>query len=722
MSMIEILASEAVRVMAPGVAGAASGGARRLLALLTNRGDRLPADPSARVAFILRRAREDETFAAELAQELVAVDSVDAVAVMAPALFADRDEIRARLAAPGVRLIGGAHGTGKTSLALQVVYDLRESINACAVVDLDAYRDGAVLRVTEVQQAVLRQLGVPHVDDTAPVVADQYRRALRHRRFALVLDNVAGAAEAEALVHPWEHATVLVTTRVLTQDLRVWYPGRPEVLGGVDPDGAELILATRCGPEMLAAEPDAVRELIRRCDGIPSILGQAGAWLARRQGKPGAVAELVGRLRGEGEVGTLFDDSVRLSVAELDAATAAGLATLAGHPGTDISDAGVAALLGRPADDLVDRLLDAALLVRGPHGRLSLLWSVRRYPHAAGDDAAFARYLRWFRDLAGAADLAMDPAGVTDREREGRLRRYPAPPESAWPFPHLRPVDWLQGEAHLIPDLLREAYHRGHHVEVLQLCGAMEALLTLRGHHWLCLDAIGWGLASAEALGATAALARLRALRGRIHLLLGHLDRAGTELAAAAALLAGLDDPQLESSMLEFQARLAEETARSGHPGDLSIAESRLRRAVTIDQRTGHQRALGLHLRMLANVLIEAGRPGEALALLAGAGAPAGDLRNAARLHMVRAKAYLALADGPSADAELHRARRLVTDSGATQYELELADLRARAARLSGDVETARSCWSWIAYQYFRAEHPRLAEYTALLNSLPPAA
>ncbi|WP_189329021.1 NB-ARC domain-containing protein [Actinoplanes ianthinogenes] len=720
MSMIEVLASEAVRVMAPSVAGAASGGARRLLALLTNRGERLPADPAGRVAFILRRAREDETFAAELAQELVAVDSVDAVAVVAPALFADREEVRARLAAPGVRLIGGAHGTGKTALAWQVVHDLRESINAYAVVDLDEYRDGAVLRVTEVRQEVLRQLGVPQVDDTAPIVADQYRRALRHRRFALVLDNVAGAAEAEALVHPWEHATVLVTTRVLTQDLRVWHPGRPEVLGAVDPDGAELILASRCGPEMLAAEPDAVRELIRRCDGIPSILGQAGAWLARRQGKPGAVAEMVARLRGAGEVGTLFDDSVRLSVAELDAGTAADLVTLAGHPGTDISDAGVAALLGRPADDLVDRLLDAALLVRGPHGRLSLLWSVRRHLRPAGDDAAFARYLRWFRDLAGAADLAMDPAGVTDRAREGRLRRYPAPEPAAWPFPHLRPVDWLQGEAHLVPDLLREAHHRGYHVEVLQLCGAMEALLTLRGHHWLCLEANAWGIAGAEALGLPLAAARLHALQGRIHVLLGQLDRADAELSAAESLVPDDADRQLTSSLLEFRARWAQERARLGATGELASAESMLRRAVTIDRALDDRRGLGLHLRMLANVLVEASRAGEALALLDGAAAPAGDARNAARIHLVRAKAWLSLGAAAEATGELDRARGLTTDSGATQYELELADLRGWAAHLTGDTEAARKWWGWVAYQYFLGEHPRAREFADRLSRETP--
>ncbi|MEV0902843.1 NB-ARC domain-containing protein [Actinoplanes sp. NPDC049802] len=711
--MLEVLAAEAVRVMTPGVAAATGYGARRILRLVRGRSSRPPSDRAALQAWILRQAREDETFAAQLAQELVAVDTVDAIAVLAPAMFADRAEIRERIQGPGLWVIAGARGSGKTALARQVAYDLRDRVNACAEVDLDGFRDGESLRLIEVQQAVLRQLGVPHVDDTAPVVGDQYRRALRHRKFTLVLDNVIGEGEANALAHPWEHATVLVTTRVLGQDLRVWNTGDTIVLAGVDDDGAREILAARCGEAMLAAEPRATRELIRLCDGLPTVLAQAGARLARRHGRPDAVAELAEQLTGA--QGPLVDDLIRRSVAELPVD---GLEFVVGHPGTDITDAGVSALLGRPGDDLVDALIDAALMFRGPGGRLSLLWSVRR--SVTADDTGFLRFLGWFRDMAGAADLAMDPAGVTDRARHGRLRRYPAPPELPWPERRLRPADWLQNEAHIVLDLLREAHHRGHHVEVVQICGALEALLTVRGHHLVCLAANEWGIASAEALGWRPAAARLHALQGRIQMLLGHLDRADVSLSTAEALVAPLGDRQLESSILEFRSRWAQESARAGAAGQLALAETGLRTAVAIDRELGDGRALGLHLRMLANVLVDAGRGGEVLALLADATAPAGDTRNLARLHLVRARAHLALRDAAAAAEDLRRARELTTGSGATQYELELADLRAQVALAYGDVEQARRWWGWVAYRYFLAEHPRQREFTDRLSGLPP--
>ncbi len=344
-----------------------------------------------------------------------------------------------------------------------------------------------------------------------------------------MLDNLAGADEAEALVHGWAEATVLVTTRQLSLDLRAWYAGRPDFLVGLDPADARRILADRCGADVLAAEPDAVRELIRLSADSPALLRRIGGRLAVFGGGDGAVAEELRWLRTDPGVETLLARSVGRSAELLGAETRAGLGLLAAHPGASLTDAGVSVWLGHPARDLVSDLIGAALMTRDPAGRLRLPWSVRRYgetalrPSEESSAAAFRRYLTWFRDMAGAADLAMDPAGVTDRAREGRLRRYPAPPVIDWPFPDQRPVAWLESEANAVEDLLREAYFRGCHIEVVQICGALEALLTLRGCHRVCERANEWGLKSAEALGWTAAVVRLHLLQARILTLLNRL-------------------------------------------------------------------------------------------------------------------------------------------------------------------------------------------------------
>jgi hypothetical protein len=210
-------------------------------------------------------------------------------------------------------------------------------------------------------------------------------------------------------------------------------------------------------------------------------------------------------------------------------------------------------------------------------------------------------------------------------------------------------------------------------------------------------------------------VARLHALQGRIHTLVGSFDEAEAALARAEALLMGLVDRQLESSLLEFRSRLAQER------GEMVAAESAMRRAFALDREIGDGRAAGLHHRMLANLLAEAGRGREALALLDGRSAADGDDRNAGRLHLVRAKAYLAAGDGAPAVGELRLAREDFRRSGAHLYEDELTEVEARAARLGGDVDGARARWGWLADRYIRAGHRRSAYYLDQLTSLPPA-
>jgi len=727
--MDEVLANEAIRILGPGIEGAARYGLQRLWNLVRGRSTRPPSDSAGLIAHVAQRARDDAAFFTDLAQEVVAIESAGALSAVAPMLFVDRDEVRAQVARPGFWLIAGPYRIGKTTLVQQVAYDLRDQVNGYANVDLDRYRSGAALRVVEVQQEVLRQLGVPQIEEpTPPVVAEQYQHGLTFRRFVLVLDNVSGAKEATDLVHNWPNAVVLVTTRMLGQDMRAWSPSPPITLGGLDPEGARQLLINRCGEQLVADEPDAVVELIRICDALPDVLVQVAAGLSRRRGEPGVVAAMVGRLASEPDSVAVLEASERRSVAELTPRAAAGLALLAHHPGLDISYPGAAAYLGGSGEAVIDELLDAALVFAEPDARLRMVWLARRRATTAGGDdeskaAAFDRYLRWFRDLAGAADRDMDAPGVTDadRARDGRLRRYPMPPAIPRPAAESRPVDRLQAEAHVVVDLLREAHHRGRHVEVVQVCGGLEALSTLRGHHWVCHAANEWGLASAKALGWTAAVVRLHTNQGRILTQLGLFDRADRELRAAEDLLPGLDDPQLESSVLEPRARWAQERQTDRAHRDLRAAESGMRRAVEIDRRIGDGRALAIHLRMLANILVEDGRAGEALALLGGVTAQAGDDRNAARLHLVRAKAHEALAETEAATAELRQARELTTRSAATQYEMELADVEARVALRTGDVDTARAWWSEIAFQYFQAGlRARAESYAAKLTTLPP--
>jgi len=714
----EVVATEAAKTVTASVSGVVIAGAGKVLRSLRRRMSKLPGDPAELAALIARIGEQDPVFAAEIAEAVAGLSAtaVD-VGVLPPALFVDRDAVRAQLAGPGLWVIAGAYGVGKTALVSQVSQEVAVAFpGGHAYVDLDDYRDGEVLRTAEVKAAVLRQLGVDGAELAEPVLGEQYLRALVHRRFVLVLENVAGVAEVRSLAQPWPASLVLVTTRKLTDDLRIWSPTAPIILHGVDEAGAWQLLASRCGPSMLQAEPQAAVQLLELCDRMPFAILQVGVRLSRRHGEPGAVGAVRKEFEGAPDTEGLIQACLSRTVAELSSTTVDDLVVLATHPGDEVSYAAVQAMLGRPARGAVDELVDACLVAPGPRGRLRPHRLVRRYAarlveaRGVDVDAAFDRLLSFYRDHAVAADLAGGD----------RLRRYQVPEGLSFALPDIEPLDWLQAEAGAIGAVIAQAYHRRRYLQVCQLCGALEVLLTSRGHHWLVAGANEWGILAARNLGEPVLEARLHAMQGRILTQLHLLDRADEALAKASRLLSGVDDPRMHSSILEFHARSAEERADTSRVPDYTRAVETFGQCLAIDEGSGLLRALGLHQRMLANVMVKAGRADDAITLLDHAAAHTSDVRNDARVRMVRARALAALGDLAGAQAAVTRARELTVQAGATQYDVDLADIEAQIAWRAGDLESARSRWGWIAQAYWHTGHPRFDLYLTKLNQLPP--
>jgi tetratricopeptide (TPR) repeat protein len=701
--LLDIAVAEAAKTLAATLTSGAVARAGRLLGLLRRRNAQLPADPTALAELILHYAAEDPGFAAELFDSLAALGAggAGAISPYPPDPFADRDELRARIAAStGVWVIAGQLGAGKTAFVRRIAHDVADRFPGGQVyVDTDDWRDGETLRTAEIERYVLGQLGAAEIEAAEPALHQQYLSSLLRRRFVLILENVAGVDEARPLAQPWPCSLVLVTTRRLTGDMRIWStPDRLVPMHGLDEAGAWDLLASRCGPAMLAAEPAAAGRLLDICDRMPFAILQLGSILDRRRGEPGAVA----MVQAEFETG---DDVIRRcladTLAQLSSSTLESLTVLARHPGENFTYRSAAAMLGHPAGRSLDELIDACL-VENAGGRLRLHRLVRQYAGArqVDDGPYFDRLLAFYRDWAVAADLSTGE----------RLRRYPIPAGLEWPA--LDPIDWLDAESATIVELVKQAHLRGRHVEVVQLCGPLEVLLNHRGYHWRCAEAFDWGIRSAASLDDRATLARLHAMLGRVFTLLHLFDRAASALDTAYRLLADLDDARLESSIMEFRGRFHEERS------EYDTAISYLRQAVSLDLSAGLSRPLRLHRRMLANLLVKADQPAEALPLLDGAGT--GEERNDARVQMVLAKAYTALGDLDRARSALTQARTLASRSGATQYDLELADIEASLAFRAGDVEAARSLWGWVADRYGDWGHPRFNEYLEKLDRLPP--
>jgi len=711
----ELVVAEAAKVMTAGVFG----GVKDLVSrkLVQRRGasdlETLLADHE-RLESALQELVASEPELGEELRELLNrradPDRARPVAPQATRYFVDREEARSAAAKPGVHVITGRHGAGKSALVYRVAEELSGRFpDGQVYVDLADWRVENTLRRTELAVHVLGQLGVEKnlVASTTAEIWAQYRSVTARRKFLLALDNAESVTDVREFVPPSPTSLVLVTTIKAGQDLSLEYPSEIP-LDGLDRESAVELLSRVSDERAVAAESGAAAELVELCDRMPFAVMLAGLRVRKRlRRRPDPVSSVLSEFRTAGALGGIdvIAEAFERTFRELSADAAELCVLLASHPGPDFTEASARALLGRDTGAALDELAGAGFLAPSRAHRNKMYHLVRESARThKPDDAAADRLLAFYRDQAVAADYA---AGMD------RLRRYEPLPGVCADFEGRAPLDWIEDEREAYRALAREAYLRGKDVELSQICGALEPLMIYRGHHRILIEINNWGIKSARRLGNAALEARITSQQGRAYFLLHEFPRALPLLRRSRELVRGLDDPALESSILEFTARFHEEQR------EFPVAIGLLTRAAGLDRAMADQgrRALGLHTRMLANVLVKTGDRARALELLIEAEANTSDWRNLSRVLTVRAKA---LTPRYPAEAEqaLQRAWHLAQEAGATQYSSELNDAFAELAFARGDFATAGQCWQRAWQTFFLASHPREAEFRAKLNSV----
>ncbi|MFG2290174.1 BTAD domain-containing putative transcriptional regulator [Streptomyces sp. NPDC048595] len=198
--------------------------------------------------------------------------------------------------APVVATLNGLGGVGKTVLAVHVAQSVRAHFpDGQLYVDLQGNGptpadSGAVLA------RFLRALGVAAsaVPDGVEQKAALYRSLIADRGILVLLDNARDSAQVRPLLPGAPGCAVLVTTRGRTLAV----PGAHRVdVEMMAEDDALGLLGAIVGAERMAAEPDAARELVAACGGLPLAVRIAAARLASRPGR--AMADLVARLTEE---------------------------------------------------------------------------------------------------------------------------------------------------------------------------------------------------------------------------------------------------------------------------------------------------------------------------------------------------------------------------------------------------------------------------------------
>jgi DNA-binding SARP family transcriptional activator/tetratricopeptide (TPR) repeat protein len=634
-----------------------------------------------------------------------------------------------------VAVVAGTGGLGKTTLAVHGAHSLR-----------DEFPDGQLyveLRGASVQPAVpeevlarlLRDLGVaPAGVPAAPEErATMYRTRLAGRRVLIILDDARDAAQVRPLLPGSASCAVIVTSRHRLADLASSRLVDLDVLGDEE---ARHLLGSIIGPERAEAEPDAVREVLAACAGLPLAIRIAGARLASRRGwTVSALARrLVDRRRRVDELTSgdmavracfdvSFDNLQKPAAGGVDPASAFRL--LGVWPGPGVSLQAAAALLGQPEDPVADALeilVDTHLLESPAPERYGFHDLLRAYAAERAQaqeeeqavDAAMARILDWYLRTADAAAAVIVPY----RDRVPLGAADPASAALTFATPE-EALGWSRQERVNLVTATRQAAATGRHDVAWKLSVAAMAGFELHGYRaeWSATGAVALSSARAagdqygeawvlnniaillsteEAEGAIARFEQAMAIRSAIgdrhgqtqtatnlafcHLLQGNYDEAVT--AGKFALRLQRDNGRRHGEGVAL-CNLGEAYLGLGrHQEAISV----LQEALPVVRETGSKRIEAYVLRNLGQAHLDLGRSTEgaglveqALVIHQGEGDALGQAQDLHLLGLARSQA------GQQAAA------RLAWEQAARLFD-ELGDSRRAAEALSrlGELGPAR--------------------------------
>ncbi|MFC0541585.1 AfsR/SARP family transcriptional regulator [Kutzneria chonburiensis] len=195
-----------------------------------------------------------------------------------------------------IACLTGGGGVGKTVLAVQAAHAVRHAYPDGQLFVQSQGPDGRPADPMDLLARLISSLGGPakslpeNLTDRTAV----YRSWLSDRRMIIVLDDLAGVRHATALLPGTPACAVIITSRRPLTSL----PGARHIkVGSLDEDACVDLLTKVVGADRVAAEPDAVRDLVRLCAHLPLAVRIAAAKLATRP--YWMIGQLVHRMRDE---------------------------------------------------------------------------------------------------------------------------------------------------------------------------------------------------------------------------------------------------------------------------------------------------------------------------------------------------------------------------------------------------------------------------------------
>lgn len=516
-------------------AGTGSGGGEEQPTLPVTEQERTAA--ALRLMEVARRSPEFAREVAEWAREAswLAPRAVPAVAsgasrpqMLPPttAVFTDREDVIAWImalfndadpipGAPTIAALTGPGGIGKTAVAVQCAYALRERFpDGILFVDLAGASSGTALPPSDVLARFLERLGVPPamVPGDEARQRDLFRDCTADRRMMVVLDNAHADAQVVPLLPASPGCLVLVTSRHRLGRLVAEHGARPRVLGPLSTADSVLLLRRVAGSERAAAPDAVVQAVAEAAGGVPLALCTTGAGLAVREhlAWERVARQLSERIHGQGQGGDAMRsgstsdsggpvDPVRhaqdASYSELTPECAAFYRAIAGWAWPTVTVMCAAHAAGVEEDrarELLEQLARVHLLEEVGEERYRFHDLARAHARelAVAEDghgrmsAGVRRVAVAHLRSAAEADFRVMPL----RWRLGPAYRALVLPENRDPADGKRALAELRRERANLAAVIRAAGHHGFDDLVWQLCEAMWGLHLLLGFHAQWID------------------------------------------------------------------------------------------------------------------------------------------------------------------------------------------------------------------------------------------
>ncbi|WP_152486461.1 AfsR/SARP family transcriptional regulator [Nocardiopsis lucentensis] len=598
-----------------------------------------------------------------------------------------------------VCVITGAGGEGKTTTAVRFGYEAAKRFpDGQLFIDLYGYTSNKEpLDSSSALAALLRAVGVR--PDSVPESLDErsalWRATLMGRRTLVILDNAASYAQVSPLLSSSPGSMTLITTR---NDLAGLSGARFLSLGMFDESTSLELLERVVGRDRVRAEPEAARDIIRICDGLPLALRVlAGRMVSRPRWSFAHVARRLGernrKFRELSVEGQSVESAIDLSYQSLSDDQRRAFLLLGLMIGNTVDLGGAAALLDMELEDADDTLqeLVGVCLLNEPQGDVYRLhdliraFSLERALAEFEDgevESARTRLAEFYLETAQHGAEVMGVHGRADPDTgEARHRTYLSGREEA--------EGWFSLHQENLTDTIEYFAASDNGDSAWRLADAVWRYYALHGHMALLISSQERAFQVSDKQGNQRGRAVTLIGLGIAHCLSGRFEESLALLTEARDLLEAVGDAK---GMIRALANLAMAYERLGRFED-AVAASRgvLEYAISV----GNTRVEALQRGNLALFHRILGRYEEALETCEQALRDSSDEDNAdmrSRAMTTMGEAYLGLGDLKSAfralDDAMERARR----SQLVASQIYIHNSLGIAHRVAGRWDQAVEC------------------------------